>query len=163
MEPPLRTESPETVSVLIQIFGALIWAGVGLVLVWQYNPHGREMRTVLLIFGAAAAVCVGLISIYLLFPRRRGPYARHLLGSALGGLTAISLVVPVFVPLVRIQMELTPRIMNALHFDLVEKWHGIMDPYGACIEIVLIGMAAGWLVVAFRSRPETKRLRSDVP
>ena len=159
MEPAIQTKSIKSFFFWIAIFGVLIWAAASLVLMWRRLGPGPQARAVMIIFGAAAVVFVALIFSYFFLPDRRGPYALHLIGASIGGLTAMSLTVPVFVPLIRFQLDVMVKTLGAVNLPLVVKWRQIMFPYDASIEIVLIGMAAGWLVVVVGSRLKAKRLR----
>jgi hypothetical protein len=152
MEAVTQTKATKSFLFWVASFGVPIWAGVSLVQIWRRLAPGPDARAVIIIFGAAAVVFVTVILSYFLFPHRRGSYAKHLVAAAFGGLTAISLTEPVFAPLIRFQMGLMARIMPAADLGLISDWYGLMNPYGACIEVVLIGMAGGWLFVAIQSR-----------
>jgi hypothetical protein len=131
---------------------------VFLVQMWRYLGPGPQARAVMVIFGAAAVVFLTLILSYFLFPHRHGPYGKYLIGASLGGLTAMNLTMPVFVPLIEVQMRLIEKTMDAMNLPLINQWNEIMVPCGSCIEIVLIGMAAGWLFVIVHSWLKAKRL-----
>jgi hypothetical protein len=161
MEPAIQTKSTKSFFFWVAVAGVPIWATTFLILWWRYASDPSYPRPVLVIFAMAAAVCVGLILSYLLLPHRRGPYAAHLAGAALGGLTAMSLTEPVFLPLVIFQMHLILHAMHAIDFPLTRQWIHAMSRYGAWIEIVVIGMAAGWIFVVIASRLQAKRLKMD--
>jgi hypothetical protein len=157
MGPATQTTSRKPFYVWLAIVGVPIWAATFLILMWRHLGGGVNARGVIGIFGVASTICVALILTYLLLPHRRGPYARHVVGAAVGGLVAMSLTVPVFVPLIQIQINLTMKIMLAIKLPLLIKWSAIMAPYSYCIEIVVIGMAAGWIFVVVTSKLKVKR------
>jgi hypothetical protein len=157
MEPAAQAKSRNLV--WIRVLAVLISAPAALVLLWRDVHDVSNAVPLMATFAVAAAVCVVLPLGYLFLPHQRGPRAPHLLGAAIGGLIAISLVIRVFEPLIRIQMSLTATMIRAIHLDRIAEWNAIMSPYGACIEIVLIGMVTGWLVAAILARLHAKRSR----
>jgi len=163
MEPAVQTNSRKQSYAWIALAGVLIWAIMFVVLMRRYlGPDQEEDRIVLHIFAVSAALCVVLMSHYLLYPYRRGRYGIHRAGAALGGLTAISLTVPVFGPLIEIQMRFLLRIAGAVNFLPLAEWaRNILFLYSLIAEIVLFGMAAGWICVMAYSWLKAKRSRTD--
>jgi len=154
---PVQTKSRKFRSVWLPAFSVLIWPALFLGFIWERHRTASDIRAVIVTLAIGSAVCVVLILNYLLLPHRRGPYAIHLVGAAIGGLTAISLTDPIFIPLIRIQMQLMSKAMEAFHLPLFRQWNQIMDPFGYPLEIVLIGMAGGWMFVVVLSRLKSKR------
>jgi hypothetical protein len=161
MDPAIQTKSRKPFYLWLATFSVPIWTAVSLACIWERHSSASDIRGVMVILGISAAICVVLLLSYLLLPHQRGPYAIHLVAASIGGLTAISLTDPVFVPLIRIQMRLMEQTMRAINLRLFRQWYQIMAPYGCLLEIVLIGAAAGWIFVVIASKLEAKRLKMD--
>src|ERR1043165_3246210 len=119
MEPAVQTKSIKPGAVWIRVLALLLSVPAALFLLWRDVHDVLDAVPIMATFSVAAAVCVLLPLGYLFLPSQRGPRPTHLLGAAIGGLTAISVGVPVFDPLIRIQMELTVGTMLALNVNLM--------------------------------------------
>jgi hypothetical protein len=154
VESSVQANSREPFYAWLALAGVLVWAIIFLIGMRRYlSQVHEEDRIFLHIFALSAAICVALMSHYLLYPHRRGRYGIHRAGAALGGLTAISLTVPVFGPLIEIQIRFLLRMATALNLiPLAEMANNILFIYSLIAEIVLFGMAAGWISVMIGSK-----------